>query len=225
VQAAKGYFFMSNICSNTCFIHLSILAIAHNITHTHTADDIVVEYDHVVTRRGLEQVDLAVDGLALTLSTKKETKQILDGSIRARAQPGRMLAIMGPSGAGKSTVLHAWAGKIKYSSKLHLEGDRYLNGAPLSGDSVVPSAFIEQEVLFFPHMTVRETLAFRVELKLGSLLSKAARDDMVDDLLEQLGLSKTAHTVVGDSKVRGISGGERKRLSIAVEMISSPSVL
>lgn len=129
------------------------------------------------------------------------------------------------TGAGKSTVLHAWAGKIKYSPKLTLEGNRYMNGVPLSSDSTVPAAFIEQDVMFFPHMTVRETLTFRVELKLGSLLSKTARDEMVDDLMSQLGLTKTANTVVGGSKVRGISGGERKRLSIAVEMISSPSVM
>ena len=121
--------------------------------------------------------------------------------------------------------MHAWAGKIKYSPKLTLEGKRWLNGEPISSDSIVPAALIEQEVMFFPHMTVRETLAFRVELKIGSLLSKAARDEMVDDLLTQLVLTKAANTVVGDNKVRGISGGERKRLSIAVEMISSPSVM
>jgi ABC-type multidrug transport system ATPase subunit len=129
------------------------------------------------------------------------------------------LAILGPSGAGKSTVLHALAGRIKHSSKLKLYGSRYLNGRPLSPDSMVPAAFIEQDVAFFPHMTVRETLSFRVELKLGSLISKKSRDDMVQELLDELGLTSVADTVVGGQKVRGISGGERKRLSIAVEMI------
>jgi ABC-type lipopolysaccharide export system ATPase subunit len=81
------------------------------------------------------------------------------------------------------------------------------------------------EVNFFPHMTVRETLNFRVELKLGSMLKKKSRDKMVDDLIQQMRLEKTADTIVGDSKVRGISGGERRRLSIACELISSPSVI
>ena len=59
----------------------------------------MVEHDHVVTRADLEHADLALEGLKLTLKGKKgETKEILDGSIRARAQPGRLLAIMGPSG-------------------------------------------------------------------------------------------------------------------------------
>ena len=61
-------------------------------------DDIVVEHDHVVARAGLDHADLAMEGLKLTMKGKKETKEILDGSIRVRAQPGRMLAIMGPSG-------------------------------------------------------------------------------------------------------------------------------
>lgn len=74
-------------------------------------------------------------------------------------------------------------------------------------------------------MTVRETLNFRVELKLGSQLSKKSRATLVNDLLSQLELEKVADTIVGDVKIRGISGGERRRLAIACELISSPSVL
>jgi len=122
-------------------------------------------------------------------------------------------------------LLHALAGRIKDNPKLKLYGRRYINGEPVAGDSKVPSAFVEQDVTFFPHMTVRETLSFRVNLKLGSMLSKHARDEMVDELMDLVGLKKSADTIVGDNKVRGISGGERKRLSIAVELISAPSLI
>lgn len=74
-------------------------------------------------------------------------------------------------------------------------------------------------------MTVRETLTFRVELKLGSQISKKSRTELVDDLIAQMRLEKAADTIVGDSKIRGISGGERRRLAIACELISSPSVI
>jgi len=74
-------------------------------------------------------------------------------------------------------------------------------------------------------MTVRETLTFRVELKLGSQINKQSRADLVEDLITQMRLEKAADTIVGDSKVRGISGGERRRLAIACELISSPSVI
>lgn len=193
-------------------------------------DDVVIEDDHIGAMGGLSSVELGFSDIRMEMKVKKRkgkpaTKILLDGSIRGRARPGRMLAIMGPSGAGKSTVLHALAGKIKESSKLYLEGSRYINGKPITGDSMVPSAFVEQEVAFFPHMTVRETLNFRTELKLGSRISKKARDALVKDLIAQMRLEKAADTIVGDGKVRGISGGERRRLAIACELISSPSVI
>lgn len=75
-------------------------------------------------------------------------------------------------------------------------------------------------------MTVKETLDFQVELKMGAVLkAKEERDARVDDLIDQLGLKKSANTIVGNAKVRGLSGGERKRLSIACSMISSPQVI
>jgi len=117
------------------------------------------------------------------------------------------------------------AGRLKDTRKLSLSGRRYLNGQAIDGDSLLPCAFVEQDVNFFPHMTVRETLEFRVSLKLGSLITTSERDSVVTNLMQQLGLSKSADTIVGDTKVRGLSGGERKRLSIAVEMISSPSLI
>jgi ABC-type multidrug transport system ATPase subunit len=199
----------------------------------------------------MESLDIAFDGIKLALKTTKKKKNgggggnnnnnnnkqeddvnngerwILDGSICGRARPGRLLAIMGPSGAGKSTVLHALAGRIKQSNQLlYLQGRRFLNFQPVAGNSMLPVAFIEQDVNFFPHMTVQETLDFRVQLKLGRLLSPQARHDMVHDLMHQVGLLTAADTIVGNNAgVRGLSGGERKRLSIAVEMIPSPAAI
>jgi ABC-type multidrug transport system ATPase subunit len=107
---------------------------------------------------GLEAVDLGFSDFYMELATKKKRRDkkngintggprtLMDGSIRGRARPGRMLAIMGPSGAGKSTILHALAGRVKESSKLKLEGMRYVNGDVLTEDSQVPSAFVEQRV-------------------------------------------------------------------------------
>ena len=122
-------------------------------------------------------------------------------------------------------MMHALAGKVKESSSLLLEGSRYVNGNAVTGESQIPAAFVKQEVSFFPYMTVRETLAFRVELKLGSLISKHAKVERVEHLLRDLKLEKAADTIVGDAKVRGISGGERRRLAIACELISSPPVI
>ena len=100
-----------------------------------------------------------------------------------------------------------------------------MNGEIQPPDFVLPAAFVEQEVNFFPRMTVRETLHFRVALHFGDELRCDERDDLVQELLMQLGLTICADTIVGDHKVRGISSGERKRLSIAVEMIASPRLV
>lgn len=169
---------------------------------------------------------MAFSGIALTLRQKKKEqshKTILDGSIRGRAQPGRLLGIMGPSGSGKTSVLHAVAGRTAYQSNLDLTGRVHVNGR--QQQQLLPAAFVVQEAVFFPYMTVRETVAFRVQLQLGSLLSAKQREETIDSVLAQMGLAHVADTIVGDAKVRGISGGERKRLSIAVELVASPSVV
>lgn len=100
-----------------------------------------------------------------------------------------------------------------------------MNGSLQKPNAALPVAFVEQEVNFFPRMTVRETLSFRVALHYGDLMNEASRDALVHNILDQLGLMVAADTIVGDAKVRGISSGERKRLSIAVEMISSPGLI
>jgi len=98
-------------------------------------------------------LDIGFSDIYMEITTQRKSipskRVILDGSIKGRAKPGRMVAIMGPSGAGKSTVLHALAGRIKESPKVYLEGKRYVNGKRLSGDSILPIAFVEQEANFF----------------------------------------------------------------------------
>lgn len=170
-------------------------------------------------------MDISFSDISLSLTNrKKEAKTILDGSIHGRLRPGRILGIMGPSGSGKTSALHALAGRVAYQSNLDLAGNVYVNGKRLQS-GLLPSAFVVQEAVFFPYMTVRETVAFRVELQLGSVQSAQQREATIDAVLAQMGLTHVADTIVGDAKVRGISGGERKRLSIAVELIDSPAIV
>ena len=176
------------------------------------------------------KVDVGWEGIKMVLKQKKKgdnkaERIILDGSLKGVAKAGRLTAVMGPSGSGKSTFLHALAGRIKEDPKISLSGKRYVDGEEVAGDSQLLAAFIEQEVNFFPHMTVKETLDFRVDLKLGKKLSKSERDEVVSSLMDQLGLTKSANTIVGNAKIRGLSGGERKRLSIACELITGAPIV
>ena len=136
---------------------------------------------------------------------------------------------MGPSGSGKTSLLTALAGQTRASKGASLTGTLLVNGTPVTSvteeASGVRSAFVRQQDVFYSQMTVRETLLFSARLRLPKSVSEAEREDIVDGLLRKLSLVKAADTIVGDVKRRGISGGERKRLSIGCELLGRPEVL
>ncbi|KAJ8770285.1 hypothetical protein K2173_012755 [Erythroxylum novogranatense] len=163
--------------------------------------------------------------ITCSLSDKSsKTVRFLLKNVSGEAKPGRLLAIMGPSGSGKTTLLNVLAGQLMASPRLHLSGLLEVNGRP-SSNKAYKFAFVRQEDLFFSQLTVRETLSIAAELQLPEIASVEERDEYVNNLLFKLGLVSCADSNVGDAKVRGISGGEKKRLSLACELIASPSVI
>ncbi|CAO2044356.1 unnamed protein product [Urochloa humidicola] len=139
-------------------------------------------------------------------------------NVTCRARPGELLAIVGPSGAGKSTLLEILAGRLSPSSfpppdVLLLDG-----AAATSADLRRVSGYVTQQDVLFPLLTVRETLLFSARLRLGASLS--ANDDTVDALLDELSLRRVAGT-----RIKDLSGGERRRVSIGVEAVHDPAVL
>lgn len=144
--------------------------------------------------------------------------------VSGEAKAGKLLAIMGPSGSGKTTLLNVLAGQLAASPRLRLTGSLSINGRNFA-KSEHRLAYVRQEDLFFSQLTVRETLSLAAELQLPKTWTVKARERYVQELLYRLGLVTCAETIVGDAKVRGISGGEKKRLSIACELIASPSVI
>lgn len=163
--------------------------------------------------------------ITCSLSEKSsQSVRFLLKNVSGEARPGRLLAIMGPSGSGKTTLLNVLAGQLVASPRLHLSGLLEINGRPSSNKSY-KSAYVRQEDLFFSQLTVRETLCLAAELQLPEISSVEERDEYVKNLLFKLGLVSCADSRVGDAKVRGISGGEKKRLSVACELIASPSVI
>uniref|UniRef100_M8CIY1 ABC transporter G family member 7 n=1 Tax=Aegilops tauschii TaxID=37682 RepID=M8CIY1_AEGTA len=150
--------------------------------------------------------------------------RFLLSNLSGEAKPGRLLALMGPSGSGKTTLLNVLAGQLAASPSLHLSGFLYVNGQPMSQGGY-KIAYVRQEDIFFSQLTVRETLSLAAELQLPDTMSPERKEKYVNDLLFRLGLVNSADSIVGDAKVRGISGGEKKRLSLACELIASPSVI
>lgn len=154
--------------------------------------------------------------------SKSESKRLIHG-ISGRVSPGQLLAVMGASGAGKSTMLNALANRRRPSS-----GFITWNGQPLNREYSRRSAFVQQDDIFLPHVTVEEHLEFQAKMRLPPQVSTIQRKRIIDRLIVRLGLEKCRSNKIGNLKMgggRGISGGERKRLSIASELITDPSVL
>jgi len=151
-------------------------------------------------------------------------KQILTG-IQGMAHPGEILAIMGASGAGKTTFLDILARKNKRGT---VHGNFYVNGEKVNDNeykSVV--GFVDQEDTMLPTLTVHETIMNSALLRLPRDMGRSAKEQRVYEVEKQLGISGIKDSLIGseEGKGRGISGGEKRRVGIACELVTSPSIL
>eukprot|EP01080_Neovahlkampfia_damariscottae_P006471 gene6471-10477_t len=150
---------------------------------------------------------------------KKQPKQILQ-PLTGYVAPGQVLAVMGPSGSGKTSLLNILAQRVQKTS-----GSIKINNTEVTKSFKTVSAYVQQDDILNGNLTVFECLMFTALLRIPgySFAEKARR---VNDVIAELGLNHTKFTKIGIPGVsKGISGGERKRVSLAVEMLTSPSVL
>ncbi len=154
---------------------------------------------------------------------RRNKSKVILHNVAGVARPGRVFAILGPSGSGKTTLLNAIAGRVPQSKGLSLSGEVACNGQAKRPKV----AYVTQEDLFFSELSVEETLQFAVRMRLASEKgSPAERKEFVDQLIRRLALGTTVETRVGAAGGgAGISGGERKRLSLGCELISTPRLI
>ncbi|KAK4371453.1 hypothetical protein RND71_010928 [Anisodus tanguticus] len=149
--------------------------------------------------------------------------KVLLNDISGEARDGELLAVLGASGSGKSTLIDALANRI---AKKSLKGAITLNGEILHSKLLkVISAYVMQDDILYPMLTVEETLMFSAEFRLPRTLSKSKKKARVQALIDQLGLRSAAKTIIGDEGHRGVSGGERRRVSIGIDIIHDPIIL
>ena len=149
-------------------------------------------------------------------------KQILSG-VQGIALPGQLMAIMGASGAGKTTFLDLLARKNKRGT---VQGNFYVNGEKIPDDeyrNVI--GFVDQDDTLLPTLTVHETIMTSALLRLPRDMNISVKEQRVYEVEKQLGILAIKDSLIGSEGSRGISGGEKRRVGIACELVTSPSIL
>uniref|UniRef100_A0AAX7UCR8 ABC transporter domain-containing protein n=1 Tax=Astatotilapia calliptera TaxID=8154 RepID=A0AAX7UCR8_ASTCA len=151
---------------------------------------------------------------------KATTKDILI-DLNGIMKPG-LNAIMGATGSGKSSFLDVLAAR---KDPAGLSGEVLIDGAPQPPNFKCLSGYVVQDDVVMGTLTVRENFTFSAALRLPSSISHKEKKQKVDRLIKELGLGRVADSKVGTQLIRGISGGERKRTNIGMELIIDPPVL
>ncbi|CDO97981.1 unnamed protein product [Coffea canephora] len=152
-----------------------------------------------------------------------EEKLQLLSSVTGVFRPCVLTALMGVSGAGKTTLMDVLAGR---KTGGYIEGDIRISGFPKIQETFARvSGYCEQTDIHSPQLTVRESLIFSAFLRLPREVSKEEKMIFVDEVMGLVELENLKDAIVGLPGVSGLSTEQRKRLTIAVELVANPSII
>ncbi|KAL7601373.1 hypothetical protein Lser_V15G23353 [Lactuca serriola] len=152
---------------------------------------------------------------------KDGCKSILSG-VSGYAKPGEIVAIMGPSGCGKSTLLDSLAGRL--ASNTRQTGRILINGRKqrLTYGTL---AYMTQEQVLMWTLTVKEAVYYSAELQLPKMMPRSDKRERADRTIREMGLQDYVNTRIGGWGVKGLSGGQKRRVSICLELLTHPKLL
>ncbi|XP_048252427.1 ABC transporter G family member 22-like [Haliotis rufescens] len=153
------------------------------------------------------------------LEVKIESNTILD-RVSGVVHNGEILAVMGPSGSGKTTMLNTIAGRTTAQS-----GEITVNQQKLTKLLRQRMCYVLQEDLFFSKLTLWETLYFAAMIHLPDKMPRSEKLSRIDQIIDALDLEDCKNTAIGDQAQRGLSGGEKKRASIACQLLTDPDIM
>ncbi|GAA95173.1 uncharacterized protein L969DRAFT_53338 [Mixia osmundae IAM 14324] len=172
------------------------------------------------TERTGEHLTRSVSGSYLPVVRTQSSGKAILSDVSATVPAGSLLAVMGESGAGKSTLLDILAGRRKAGT---VRGK--VDVTDTTGLRNVNIAYVDQEDILPAHLTVREALRFAATLKMPENAPRELKEGRIGTVMAQLGLTAVSESRIGSGESRSLSGGERRRLSIALELIARPSIL
>lgn len=175
-----------------------------------------------------QEISLAFTNITYKITVgrgKHATEKTILNDMSGYVKPGTFVAIMGPTGSGKTSLLNVLGGRVMRAAKSTLEGQVLVNGRPRDESFRRISAYVMQDDVLFSALTVWETVTTAALLRLPSSMPASRRIELAETVIRELGLSKARDTPIGNEMIRGVSGGERKRTNIAVEMLSNPSLV
>ncbi|KAJ0755439.1 putative ABC-type xenobiotic transporter [Helianthus annuus] len=152
-----------------------------------------------------------------------EDRLLLLKGVSGAFRPGVLTALMGVSGAGKTTLMDVLAGR---KTGGYIEGDVRISGYPKKQETFARiSGYCEQNDIHSPHVTVYESLLYSAWLRLASDVDEQKRKMFVDEVMDLVELNPIKDALVGLPGVNGLSTEQRKRLTIAVELVANPSII
>ena len=188
------------------------------------------EHEIAVT---LKHIDLKVNYTRVSRENwangflEKEEKEILK-YVNAKFKPGMVNAIMGPSGSGKSTLLNLLSARVHSNliTKFTKRGAILFNDMEVSEDMFknICSYVSQDDDHLIAKLTVKETFKFAADLRLHHL-TVAQREKKSDELIRALGIKHCENTIIGNEFVKGISGGEKRRVTMGIQLLNDPPIL
>ena len=183
-----------------------------------------------VRKVDIELVDLALEicGPSFGRGEGRGSLNILK-SVSTTFQAGELNVILGPSGSGKSSLLNTMARRLRSSllTRYRTSGTILFNGVQPTDKEVrsLCSHVPQDDSALLPYLTVRETLRVAAGLRLPRWMSKEEKVKRAESVLLKMGLKDCADVLVGNELLKGISGGEKRRVSIAVQVLTEPQIL
>ncbi|XP_004506880.1 pleiotropic drug resistance protein 1-like [Cicer arietinum] len=178
-----------------------------------------------------EPYSITFDEIEYSVNTPQEMKDqgiiedrlVLLKGVSGAFRPGVLTALVGVSGAGKTTLMDVLAGR---KTTGHIDGSIKISGYPKNQDTFARiSGYCEQNDIHSPHVTVHESLLYSAWLRLPTEVDSNTRKIYVEEIMELVELNPLRNSLVGLPGVSGLSTEQRKRLTIAVELVANPSII